>query len=324
MSPTNDAQIRSVIAAIEAANADGPCWQPDGDVLDGLSGSKTVGALQRLAALFADEAEACYLEVGVFQGLTLLSVAGAVPGLPCFGIDNFSILDPEGQNLGIVRDRMARLGGSNATLINLDFQDALLTLGNHIGARRIGVYFVDGAHDYRSQLVSLLFAEPHLHDNAVIIIDDANYAFVRQSTHDFLVARPEYKMVFEAYSPAHPANMDAATLAHWEQDWLNGVNILVRDPDGLVADMLPPVTDNRDLYVNDWLVHRHGIAELAPEALALADAVCRGDGVAEARARDALMARQADLRPRLSGRDHDRNVFSAGLTSRRMNTLTKP
>jgi hypothetical protein len=321
MRPTARQHIHSVIAAIEGANTEGPSWQPDKDVLDGLSGSKTVGALQRLAALFANEADTCYLEVGVFQGLTLLSVAGAVPTMPCFGIDNFSILDPEGRNLEVVRDRMARLGSGNAKLINLDFQDALLSLGDHIGASRIGAYFVDGAHDYRSQLIGLLFALPYLHDNAVIVIDDANYAFVRQSTHDFLVSHPDFKMVFEAYSPAHPANMDAATLVRWESDWLNGVNILVRDPDGLLPEMLPPVDANRDLYVNDWLVHRHGLAELAPEALALADAVCRGGSSNEVEAHETLRRQFADVKAQLTGRFLDRNVYSDRLTSGTFNRL---
>ncbi len=312
--------MRSVIAAIEAANIEGPLWQPAGDFLDGLSGSKTVGVLQRLAALFAPAADACYLEIGVFQGLTLLSVAGSVPELPCFGVDNFSILDPEGRNLGIVRERMAKLGGDNATLINLDFQDALLSLDDNIGCRRIGVYFVDGAHDYRSQLVSLLFAVPHLHDNAVIVIDDANYAFVRQSTHDFLISQPDFKMIFEAYSPAHPANMDAETLSHWEQDWLNGVNILVRDPGGILPEMLPPVSAGRALYVNDWLVHRHGLAELAPEALALAHAALESDTAAESASRLQLMARKAALAEQLAGRFSDRNTYSDGLTGGRLNS----
>ncbi len=322
MSLMSREHIRSVIAAIEVANVEGPLWRPDGDVLNGLSGSKTVGALQRLAGLFANLSDACYLEIGVFQGLTLLSVAGATPSLPCFGIDNFSILDPEGQNLGIVHDRIARLGCDNATLINLDFQDALLSLGDHIGARRVGAYFIDGAHDYRSQFVGLMFALPYLHDNAVIVIDDANYTFVRQSTHDFLVSHPEFKMVFEAYSPAHPANMDAITLARWESDWLNGVNILVRDPDRLLPDMLPPVTANRDLFVNDWLVHRHVLAELAPEALALAAAVIAGDTAAVHDARTCLIAAYAADRPRFDARFPDRNTQSGGLTQGRFNRLS--
>jgi hypothetical protein len=61
-----------------------------------------VALLQRLAAARAGEASVCYAEVGVFQGLTMLSVALAAPGLACIGIDDFSILDPKGENLAVV------------------------------------------------------------------------------------------------------------------------------------------------------------------------------------------------------------------------------
>ena len=35
--------------------------------IGGLSGRKTVGALQRLTRLFVDDPGACYVEIGVFQ-----------------------------------------------------------------------------------------------------------------------------------------------------------------------------------------------------------------------------------------------------------------
>lgn len=312
MIPTSS-HIDNVIASIEAAENDGPAADPGNGVLDGLSGSKTVGLLQRLAALFQDEPDTCYLEIGVFQGLTLLSVAKYLPSLPCFGIDNFSILDPNGENLGVVEDRMRRLDAKNAILINEDFETALENLDQRLGGRKVGVFFVDGAHDYRSQLIALLLIGRHLHENAVIIVDDANYEFVRRSTRDFLMGHPEFKLLFEAYSPDHPANMSPETLAAWEKDWLNGTHILVRDSDGRLPVMLPPVDDDKTRYVNDWLVHRHGLAELAPDALALAACELEGDTARTEKARATLRARNKDLAKSISGRHADRNTLSARL-----------
>lgn len=311
--------LGKVINCVRETERSGPVSDKGGEVLEGLSGSKTVGALQRLTGLFADDADACYVEIGVFQGLTLLSVAVTFPSFPCFGIDNFSILDPEGKNLGVVQDRTHRLGATNATLINQDFEAALERLDDHLEGRKIGVFFVDGAHDYRSQLIALLLAQPYLHENAVILIDDANYAFVRQSTRDFLITHPAYKMVFEAYSPAHPANMDPETLARFESGWLNGINILVRDPEGLLSDMLPPTEPDRTLYVNEWLVHRHQMAEMAPEALALAQAVCLDNVSAEAERKKQLIERFEKMHEIFSGRSPDRNTYSSGLTEGRFN-----
>lgn len=301
--------FRQVIACLAEADRDGLLSDKGQDVLGGLSGRATVGALQRLVGLFKDDPAACYLEIGVFQGLSLLSVAIENPGMPCFGIDNFSILDPKGENLGIVGERTRRLGVANATLVNDDFENALERLGEHIGSRRLAVYFIDGAHDYRSQLVGLLLGMRWLHEQAVIIVDDANYPDVRQSTRDFLLAHPEFKMVFEAYSPAHPANLDKETLARFEAGWLNGVNVLVRDPENRLPVMLPPVPQSRELYVNDWLVHRHRLAELAPQALEMAETMLDGADPAP------VLAKIRTAAP--EDRFADRNVFSQGLPEKR-------
>jgi len=312
--------IKQVVKNIREAEASGLLDDGASDVLDGLSGVKSVGLLQRLTGLFKDTPDTCYLEIGVFQGLTLLSVASAFPDYPCFGIDNFSILDPDSKNLGIVEERTKKLDARNAKLINLDFEEALSRLDDFIGTRKVAVFLIDGAHDYRSQLMCLLLGMKHLHENAVILIDDANYDFVRQSTHDFLKSHPEFKMVFDGYSPMHPANMGAKTLAEWEKGWLNGVNILVRDPDGILPEMLPPTEKSRDLYVNEWLVHRHQFAELAPQAVSLAQSVCLGDTDTEAQRRQDLLEAYAGHSEKLAERYADRNTYSRNLPGSRYNS----
>ena len=314
--------IERVLEILHDTERDGLLTDRQDEGLSGISGLKTVGVLQRLARMFADEADACYLEIGVFQGLTLVSTALEVPELTCFGIDNFATLDPEGENQAIVRERLYRFGTANATLIDADFEAALEGLDARLQGRKIGVYFIDGPHDYRSQMVCLLAAKRHLHERAVIIVDDANYPDVRWSTRDFLIGHPDYKMVFEAYSPAHPANLAAENLKRWEDGWLNGVNILVRDADGLLLDMLPPVDGDRTVYFNEWLVHRLQAAHLAPEAVALAGAIARGDENAERDAREILLNAFGKDKARFDGRNADRNTDSDGLNEARFNTLS--
>ena len=311
--------FEKVLNAVRETDAKGLQSDQRSAGLSGLAGLKTVGILQRLAQLISADQMACYLEIGVFQGLTLVSTALDAPGLPCFGIDNFRILDPEKKNLKIVEDRMATFATSNAKLINMDFEAALETLEEHIHKRKVGLYLIDGPHDYRSQLICLLLAKRHLHDRAIIVIDDANYPDVRMATRDFLLSHPEFKMIFEAYSPSHPANLDPADLKQWEDCWLNGVNILVRDPDGLFPDMLPPIIEDRSLYFNEWLTHRLRLAELAPEALELADAVCMENNEQEARA--AVIDRFNQVKESVKDRQADRNMYSEGLPAGRMNKL---
>ena len=301
-----------VLQTLREADRVGLLSDKGADVLGGLAGLATVGTLQRLVARIDRDAALCYLEIGVFQGLSLLSVAIENRDFPCFGIDNFSILDPKGENLSIVEDRTRRLDASNAHLINRDYEAALTALGEHIGSRKVGVFFVDGAHDYRSQLMALLLIRPYLAEQAVIVIDDANYFDVRQATHDFLLTHPEFKMVFESYSPGHPANLDRETLLAHEAGWLNGINVLVADPANLLPVMLPPVRpEARDLYVNEWLVHRHRLAELAPQALAVADRILAGADTAAATA-----ALRAAHDPSYDARHADRNLYCEGLPQR--------
>ena len=320
----NRDHIERVLDAIRDTEDNGLLTDRRSDGLSGISGLKTVGLLQRLAQLFSGEADACYLEIGVFQGLTLVSTALEAPGLPCFGIDNFATLDPDGTNQAIVRERLDRFGTANASLIDADFEAALDGLEAHLGKRKVGVYFVDGPHDYRSQMVCLLAGVRHLHERAVIIIDDANYPDVRWSTKDFLTGHSEFKMVFDAYSPAHPANMTKEEKAVHEAGWLNGVQILLRDPDGDLPDMVPPTAPlERTLYLNEWLAHRLRLAELAPEALTLADAVCSEDNGAEAITREALLEKHKTLRNIIDDRHPDRNTYSRGLPASRFAGLLK-
>jgi hypothetical protein len=318
MNKTHDKFIEDVLAAVRETERHGFLNDRRDDGLTGISGHKTVGVLQRLVGLFDGDAGACYLEIGVYQGLTLVSAALESPGLACFGIDNFATLDPDGENKAIATGRLEKFGAANATLIDSDFEDALSGLDALIGGRKLGVYFIDGPHDYRSQLVCLLLAKGHLAERCVIVIDDANYPAVRQATADFLASHGDFKMVFEAYSPAHPANMESADRQRWEAGWLNGVNILVRDAGGLLPDMAPPTDPDRTLYFNEWLTHRLRLAELAPEAVALADAVCSGDDGAEKEARATLLGKfNAE---RFAGRSADRNTYSTGLTEARFTT----
>jgi predicted O-methyltransferase YrrM len=265
--------IDRVLDAIRQGEAEGLMNNRAETVLSGFSGRKLIGSLQRLAAHWRPEDDACYVEIGVFQGLTLLSVAVANPQLPCYGIDNFAFFDPQSKNLGLVRERQAKLGADNAAVINLDYEDALENLATHIGGRKIGLLFVDGPHDYRSQLMCLELALPHLHERAVIAIDDCNYRHVRQANRDFLVTHPDYALAFEAYTARHPSNMDRAENDAARESWWNGVNIIARDPERRLARSFPPTHRSRAVYENEHFVHATDVAPHAVEAMRVAQMV---------------------------------------------------
>lgn len=238
--------------------------------LTGFSGKKMLGALQRFAAHLTDDSN-CYLEIGVFQGLTLLSV-GSVASGAVYGVDNFAFFDKDGKNQELVNSRIENLKLTNVNLINSDYEDAIHSLKEHIGDKKVSVYFIDGPHDYRSQLVCLLFIKPFLADNAVIIVDDCNYNDVRQANSDFLNSHSEFKLFYQAYTSKHPANMTKEEKKEATDGWWDGVNIIVKDINNILQKELPPTERSRALFENDILVHTTRFPEAALLGSHLAEA----------------------------------------------------
>lgn len=222
--------------------------------LSGFSGEKLLSSLMNLSKYNLNQ-EKVYLEVGVYQGMTLLSVANSLGSKSqVFGIDNFAFFDEDGKNESIVNSRIDKIGLQNVHLINMDYEEALENLSNYIGDKKVGVYFVDGPRDYRSQLMCLLLIQPFLSDDAIIIVDDCNYRHVRQANRDFLQTNNNFKLFFEAYTKSHPKNMTASEEMDARKGWWNGVNIIVRDKDDLLISAWPPTHRERILYENEHII----------------------------------------------------------------------
>ena len=228
-----------------------------GESLSGFSGEKLLQAISHACKLVNySNPDQIYVEVGVFQGLSLTSVCAANPSLQCFGIDNFSQFDSEGRNKNLTMDRLKKFTAGNGSLIDLDFEDALINLNDYIGDSKVGVYFIDGPHDYRSQYLCLEFAKPNLGQNAFVFVDDSNYEHVRQANYDWLVANPDYTLLYERYTDKHPVNMRSDELLAAKEGWWNGVNILVHDPDKTLARKFPKLNGDKSRFYNDHIVHQ--------------------------------------------------------------------
>jgi hypothetical protein len=119
----------------------------------------------------------------------------------------------------------------------------------------------------------LLLFKPFFSEQAVVVVDDCNYAHVRQANRDFLVTNPEYKLVFEQYTAKHPNNMTPLELSEARRGWWNGVNILARDLSNNLPQQLPLTDRSRQLYENEHLLHSMRYADVAPDALRFACAL---------------------------------------------------
>lgn len=237
--------------------------------ITGFSGKKILALLQNLVTCLDPQKEV-YLEVGVFQGLSLMSVAKVYEG-SAYGIDNFSQFDPEKKNYNLIKEHCLRLGIGNANLLNNDLEIALKNLPDFLNGKKIGLYFVDGPHDYRSQLLCLLLARPYLSDNAVIVIDDCNYRHVRQANDDFLSVYPAYKLALEKYTVCHPHNMSADEKQEAMDGWWDGINVLINDNNNIWPFRKIRTFENRLLFYNDQYIHSARFADCAPEAIKIAN-----------------------------------------------------
>jgi hypothetical protein len=286
-------------------------------LLSGLSGKKLICLLQQFASQLKNDD--CYVEIGVFQGLTLLSVAKVLNDHLAFGVDNFKQFDRNGWNFRIVRERSEKLSINNAKIINEDYEDALNSLDNYLAGKKIGLYFIDGPHDYRSQLMCLLLARSYLSKNAVIIVDDSNYHHVRQANCDFLHTNPEFKLIFEAYSASHPHNLKEEETEVSILNWWNGINVMVNDPENMITPLYPPTERERILFENDHLLHSSKYPEALPPAASLVNAIKPFRPLK-------LIYRVIQLRKTISqipsrfiGKYDRRNTFSENLESVRLN-----
>lgn len=308
--------IQRIASAVREADRAGRLV--DVPALEGFSGDRLIGCLQRLAAL-DEERESCYLEIGVYRGLTLISVGCAAPTARVYGIDNFSHHDPRGENKSVVLSHAAAQALENVHLIDEDFEVGLASLDARLSGKKVGTYFVDGPHDYRSQLLCLELAKRHLAPGAAIVVDDSNYLHVRQANRDFLTVNPEFKLVFEAYTPCHPANMTAEQLRDARAGWWNGVNILAHDPEDCLARSFPPVDASRRFFFNDHLVHSSAAAASSDRATEIVAHLTRGRIDRAVMACAKLVRERATVARELKGAFANGNTFSEGLPGTRFN-----
>jgi len=187
-------------------------------VLQSVRGMTTPCVLQLLSfAVGCLENEEVYAEVGCYHGATLIGALLNHPAAKALAADNFSEFDPSGQNRQTLFTNLEAFGLSKQVQFHdQDAEDFLADLRS--SSHRLGVYFYDGAHDYRSQLMGLLLAVPVLAPHAMIIVDDANFAGARQSVLDFMAVYPQARLLFDIPTPAncHPTFWNGLLVLDWD------------------------------------------------------------------------------------------------------------
>ncbi|MBN3040645.1 MAG: class I SAM-dependent methyltransferase, partial [Candidatus Omnitrophica bacterium] len=138
-----------------------------------------------------------YLEIGTFQGGSLLSAALYNPGTRCIGFDNFSEFDSEGINENILYKNLSEFNFlKNIEFYKKDYKKGLNEFFNENPGLKIDVFFYDGPHTFEDHFQGLKQIIPYLNEKCIIIIDDTNYPQVERASDAFLRSEPEFDSVF--------------------------------------------------------------------------------------------------------------------------------
>ena len=167
-----------LLRRLRLASQDDPCR----DIV-GMASPKKLHLLRKAVSFLSLTPSECYLEVGTYQGKSLVAALVDNPDRYAIACDNFSLFDEAlaPKNKATLERNLQRYGlSSRVRFFDCDFRD-LLPRWRTEGLPPVGVYFYDGAHDEVSQYLAIRLAEDVLADEAVVIIDDWRYAPDSQS-----------------------------------------------------------------------------------------------------------------------------------------------
>ena len=141
-----------------------------------------------------------YLNIGVWNGFTLLAGMAENGDKTCIGVDDFS---HKNSPRHVFLKRFDRLRGEGHEFYEADFREYFANTHK----QPLGLYLFDGPHTYEDQLDGLTLAEPYFARGCVVLVDDTNWPQVREANLDFIKQSPfEYRMLLDVQTPrtGHP------------------------------------------------------------------------------------------------------------------------
>ncbi len=159
-----------------------------------------------------------YLEVGTYNGCSLLSAALFNPSTRCIGIDNFSQFNLNRENYLIFKENLDKfLNPKNIEFYNQDYRECFKYLFSKESSLKANVYYYDGKHTYEDQMSGLKSILPHLAEECVILVDDINWPYVEEANRDFIKENNDFKSVLKIRTKGNDSN-----------DWWNGFEVISR------------------------------------------------------------------------------------------------
>lgn len=189
-------------------------------ILEQVGGMTTANVMQLLNfAVDCMEPDEIYCEIGCFNGANLIAALLEHPSQMGYAVDNFSDFDPAGESFDKLIENLSTFSlEEQVFLCNQDWEEFLFELKTVETENKISVYFANGVHDYRSQILALLLVRPLLADQTLIIIGNSNGSAVKQATWDFIAAHPQSQILLDLPTP------EDGHCTFW-----NGIQILIWD-----------------------------------------------------------------------------------------------
>jgi hypothetical protein len=170
-----------------------------GPLIDAVAGMATENKLVLLNRAVARLASGeVYVEIGCWQGLSLVGAVFGHGATPAFACDDFSEF---GGPRGVLLDTIGRwTAPGQVRFHDVDFRRFLADAP--WAPARVGVYFYDGGHDFDDQFSALRSILPHLAHDAAVIVDDTNWRHVRAANRLFVRHAPGFELVRDLRTPS--------------------------------------------------------------------------------------------------------------------------
>ncbi len=199
-----------------------------GLVQSGLTQSGTVPNAAIMPLL--NEAVGCmapgevYCEVGCLEGANIIAALRGHGDRMAYAVESPARLDPQGAMVDRLLENLTTFHLEEQVLFCAqDTEDFFADLSATGLDDRIGVYFYNGASDYRSQFLALMLAKPFLAEQALIILAQAELGTVRQAAWDFLTAYPQAQLLLDLTEQrGYPASGSGLLLLGWDSEASSG------------------------------------------------------------------------------------------------------
>jgi protein O-GlcNAc transferase len=139
-----------------------------------------------------------YCEIGCFQGASLIGALLDNPEKMAYAVDTFSQLDLLRDNLNKLIENISNFDLEEQIIFcNQEVEDFFLEFNSSQIEEKIGLYFYNGAQDYRSRLMGLLLVKPFLANQSIIVLSQCNWEASYQASLDFIASHPQSRLVLD-------------------------------------------------------------------------------------------------------------------------------